>query len=84
MGLTRVVVILVPKNRHNVGFGAVLVEVLGQRASPRVVELVTEQKDSAAPEADLKQSGHDRLDGKNVATDSRERLCARFRQPFVR
>ena len=80
VGLTRVVVVLVPKNRHNVGFGTVLVKILCKRASPCVVELVTEQEDSAATEANLEQSGQDGLDGKNVAADSRERLCSRSRQ----
>ena len=59
-------------------------EVLRQRASPSVVELVTEQEDSAPAEADLEQSGHNRLDRKNLAANSRERLGSGFRQIHVR
>jgi hypothetical protein len=80
VSVARVVIVLVPKDCHNVGFRTVLVEVLSQSASPCVVELVAEQKDSAATEADLEQSGHDRLDGKNVTANSRERLGPGFCQ----
>jgi len=37
-----VVVLLVRENRHDVGVGAVLVEVLRERTSPSVVKFVTE------------------------------------------
>ena len=84
VGLRRVMVVTVPKNRDNVWFRTVLMEVLRQRASPSVVELVTEQEDSAPAEADLEQSGHNRLDRKNLAANSRERLGSGFRQIHVR
>ena len=76
--------VAVRKNRDNVWFRTVLMEVLRQCASPSVVELVTEQEDSAPAEADLEQSGHNRLDRKNVAANSRKRLISGFCQIHVR
>ena len=42
VGLRRVVIVFVGENGHNVGFGAVVMEKLRQRASASVVELMAE------------------------------------------
>ena len=47
-------VLLVRENRNDVGIGAVLVEVLRERASSSVVEFVTEDQYSAPAQADFK------------------------------
>jgi len=39
-----------------------------------VIELMTEHQDSASAEANLEQSGNDRLNGKNLTPDSGECL----------
>jgi len=76
--LRRVVVGFMRKNRHNIGFRAVFMEVLGQCASPCTIELVTEQEDSAPAKADLEQSGYDCLYGKDLTSYSREHLGSGF------
>ena len=53
MGLRRVVVVLVREDRHDVGFGAILLKVLRERASSCVVEFVTEHQNATPPKADL-------------------------------
>jgi hypothetical protein len=73
-----VVVGFMRKNRHNVGFRAVFMEVLGQCASPSTIELVTKQEDSAPAKADLEQSGYDRLYGKDLTPYGREYLGSGF------
>ena len=78
MGISWVVVVLMRKNRHNVWFGTVLMEVLGQRAAPCTVELMAEQEDSAPTKANLEKCGHDRFNGKNLTTYGRERPGSGF------
>ena len=76
MRLWRVLVVFMRQDRDNVGVGTVVVKILRQRASSRVVELMAEQQDSAASHADLEQSCHDGLHAHNLVTDRRERPCA--------
>ena len=45
----------VRKDRHDIGVGAVLMEILRDCASSVAVELVAEQQDSAPAEADLQE-----------------------------
>ena len=84
VGLGWVVVVLVRKNRHNVGFWAIVMEVLGQRASASVIEFVTEQQDSTPPQADLEQSGHHTLHGIDAVAYCSEHLGSGFHQSCVR
>jgi hypothetical protein len=44
----RIVIVFVRQDRHDVGVGVILLGILRQCASSRVVELVAEQQDSAA------------------------------------
>ena len=46
--LRGVVIVFMRKDRDDVGIGAILMEVLRECASSRVVELMAEQQDSAA------------------------------------
>jgi hypothetical protein len=46
--LRRIVIVFVRQDRHDVGVGVILLGILRQCASSRVVELVAEQQDSAA------------------------------------
>lgn len=78
--LRRVVVLFVRKDGHDVGVGAVLMEVLRDCASSFAVELVAEQQDSASAHADLEERGHDRLHADNVVTDRSERAGSGFPQ----
>lgn len=82
--LRRVVVVLMRKNRHYIRVGALLMEVLGERASTCVVQFVTEKQDSAPAKAHLEQGGHDTLHGKDFVAYSREHLGSGFRQCWIR
>ncbi|MBV9484208.1 MAG: hypothetical protein JO249_26165 [Acidobacteria bacterium] len=53
VGLRGEVIVIVRKNRHDIGIGAVLIEVLRQSTSACMIELMTEQQDSAPAETDL-------------------------------
>jgi hypothetical protein len=46
--LRRILIVFVREDRHDVGVGVILLGILRQCASSRVVELVAEQQDSAA------------------------------------
>ena len=78
--LRRVMVVLIRKDCHDVRIGAILMEVLRDCASSRVVELMAEQQDSAPAHADLEESSHNRLHAHNVVTNRRERPRPGFRQ----
>ena len=78
--LRRVVIVFMRKDRDDVGIGAILMEVLRDCASSRVVELMAEQQDSAPAHADLEESSHNRRHAHNVVPDRRERPRPGFRQ----
>jgi hypothetical protein len=67
--LRRIVIVFVRQDRHDVGVGVILLGILRQCASSRVVELMAEQQDSSAPEPDLEQSRHDCFHAHNLVTD---------------
>jgi hypothetical protein len=75
MSLTRVLILFVRQDGHNVGVGTVVVKILRQCAASRVVELMAEQQDSAATHADLEQGGYHCLHAYHVVTNRRERPC---------
>jgi hypothetical protein len=77
---TRVLIPFVRQDRHNVGVGTVVVKILRQCASPRVVELMAEQQNSAPAHADLEQGGYHCLHAYNVVTNRCERPCPGLRQ----
>ena len=76
--------VLMRKNRHNVGLGAIAVKVLRKCASAFVVQFMTEQQDSAPPKADLEQSGHNGLNAHNFIAYTLKHLASGFRQSCVR
>ena len=78
--LRRVMVVFMREHRHDVRIGAILMEVLRDCASSRVVELMAEQQDSTPAHADLEQSSRDRLHADNLVPDGRERPGTGFRQ----
>jgi predicted TIM-barrel fold metal-dependent hydrolase len=78
VGLRGGVVVLVRKNRNDVRVGTGFVEELRQRTSSGVVQLVTEQQDSAAAHADLEQRGHDRLQGHDPVANEASASCRDF------
>jgi hypothetical protein len=65
----RIVIVFVRQDCHDVGVGVILLKILRQCASSRVVELMAEQQDSSAPEPDLEQSRHDCFHAHNLVTD---------------
>ena len=80
VGLSRIPIRFMGKNRHDVRVGAVLMEKIRQCASSLVVQLMTEQQRSAAAHADFEQGCHDTLHAHDVVTDRSQRLGSRFRQ----
>jgi hypothetical protein len=76
VSLTRVVILFVRHDRDNVGVGTVVVKILRQCTSSRLVELMAEQQDSAATHADLEQGSYHCLHTYNVVSSRRERPCA--------
>jgi hypothetical protein len=68
------------KNPHRfarqLGVGTIVVKILRQCTSSRLVELMAEQQDSAAAHADLEQGSYYCLHTYNVVSNRRERPCA--------
>jgi hypothetical protein len=76
VSLTRVLILFVRQDRNNVGVGTIVVKILRQCTSSRLVELMAEQQDSAAAHADLEQGSYYCLHTYNVVSNRRERPCA--------
>jgi hypothetical protein len=77
VSLRRITVGFVGEDGHYIRIGAPSVEGLGKGRSRRVRELVAQQQDTAAPEADLEQGFPFRAHMHDVAADRGENLVSR-------